>query len=648
MYESTRDSVWAHGIDLAQEPDFHLGPLLVRPATCEVESNGASQTLQRRVMQVLVALAQARGSVVSQSDLVARCWRGLAVSDDAIYRCISKLRKLAADYPDAPFAIEAIPGVGYRLTAPGHAEDGPAIEQPKALSGGLGFRRWAVAAAVLVLVAAAAFWRFHSAVPDRHPLSVAVQPFEALTDSADARSLARRIPNEVVDAVGDSQIEAVLAGEQAGSSNSPSGLNVTGLLRDDGRSTVVDVRIENGATGAAIWSTEFKRDSRQASDLPLEVGARVADIVSMINFARTANPPLADDSDLTPLLRTHDMIRDARGGDWAPMVENAQGIVARHPDFAFGHSMLAEAYAEAARGIGLPDRAKAMRDAGRREADLTLKMDPKDAGAYAVLSEIAEFDEPYNFRAEEAILLQGIKLARHPKEPLGALYSYEAMVLGNVGRFREALSFQLIAQATDKWGAPKSAKLALFYALTGNLVVARPFIQNAVQRWPNHSGVRAVRQYIAGFYEPPAAALADFDLLDAQGSPDESNGVWRAFVRSREAHSEQRTDAAVRKILDAADRGAISRETEILMLAGLGRTRQAIATANSVLGHQELQAWVVLAPVTRNLRQDPGFVPLAGRMGLLKYWRETGKLPDFCTDHESECSPRLLAAIKSS
>ena len=128
MYESTQDAGWMHGIDLAQEADFDLGLLHVRPATCEVEWNGVSQTLQRRVMQVLVALAQARGSVVSQSDLVVRCWRGLSVSDDAIYRCIGKLRKLAADYPDAPYRIEAIPGVGYRLTSSSPVEDDLTVE----------------------------------------------------------------------------------------------------------------------------------------------------------------------------------------------------------------------------------------------------------------------------------------------------------------------------------------------------------------------------------------------------------------------------------------------------------------------------------------------------------------------------------------
>ena len=109
------------------------------------------------------------------------------------------------------------------------------------------------------------------------------------------------------------------------------------------------------------------------------------------------------------------------------------------------------------------------------------------------------------------------------------------------------------------------------------------------------------------------------------------------------------TGATIRKIREAADQGKISRETEIMMLAGLGETKQAIEAANSALDHQQLEPWFLFTPVTRNLRQDPGFVGLAARMGLIKYWRETGKRPDFCTDQatRSECSPQLLAALKS-
>lgn len=653
MYESRQDP-WMHSIDLAQEADFDLGLLRVRPARCEVEWNGTAQILQRRVMQVLVALAQARGSVVSQNDLVSRCWRGLSVTEDAIYRCISKLRKLAAGYPDAPYAIEAIPGVGYRLTSSSNADDRASVERAAARDGRFRFRVFAAAAALLVLVlAGAALWTLRDRAPHPRPLRVAVQPLEALIDSEVARSLARRIPNEVVDALGDSGIESILVGNQAGeeganSGTRPPGLTVTGILRDDGHSTVVDVRIEDGETRAALWSTEFKRDSREASDVPLEVAARVADVVNIINFARTSNPPLSDDSALAALLQTTDMIRDAHDGAWAPMVASAQSVVVRHPEFPFGHSMLAAAYAVAAYSIDVPDRAQAMREAARREAKVTLKLDPEDAGAYAALSDLAP---PSDYPTKEAILLHGIKYGKHPGEPLGALYSYEGTLLSNVGRLREALPFQLIAQATDKWGAPKAAKVAIAYANLGNLPAARTWIQNATQRWPNHSGVRSYRLAIAAFYEQPAEALAAIKAIDAQTAPDDNQiAIWRMFVEAKAAHSGSLSARAIQKIGDAADKGEISRENAIVMIAELGQAKRAIAIANLALDRREPlePKFFLFTPVTRNIRQDPGFVPLASRMGLIKYWRDTGKRPDFCADraNQRECSPQLLAALR--
>jgi len=646
MYESTQDVAWVHGIDLAQEPEFEFGSFRVRPATCEVEWNGVSQTLQRRVMQVLVALAQARGSVVSQDDLVIRCWRGLTVSDDAIYRCISQLRKLAAGYPEAPYAIEAIPGVGYRLTSANSAEDRPGPSSTAPRPNRSRFPALVAATMLLIVLAAgAAFWMLRDRPPNHQALSVAVQPFEALTDSGAARSLARTIPNEIVDVLGDSQIETVLSGEKAGSANAAPGLIVTGIVRDDRNNTVVDLRLEDGTTRAALWSTEFKRVSRESSDLPLEVAARVADSVNMIDFARNADPPLTDDSALTALIQATEMLRGASDDAWASTLQKAQNIVARHPEFAFGHDVLAAAYAWASENV--PGRAQAMRDAARREANLTLKLDPQDAGAYAILSGLVG---PYDHQRREAILLRGLKFGRHPKQPLAALYSYQGILLADVGRLREALSFQLVAHAADEWGAPRTTKLAGIYANMGNPTAARATLQKAVQYWPNHPGVWKWQQYIAGFYEEPSDALGIFRQLDARQSLRESNSIWRAFVEAKAARSVQAAEAASLKIRAAADQGTITRENEIMMLAGLGEPKQAIDAANSALDHQTVEPWFLFTPVTRNLRQDPGFIPLASRMGLIKYWRETGRRPDFCADPaaRSECSPQLLAAIKAS
>jgi DNA-binding winged helix-turn-helix (wHTH) protein/dienelactone hydrolase len=101
-------------IDLARAADFSLGALRVRPSSREVIANGAPEQLEPRVMQVLVALATRRGEVVTRDDLIEQCWDGRVVGDDAVGRCIARLRRLAE--MQGGFALETIARVGYRLT----------------------------------------------------------------------------------------------------------------------------------------------------------------------------------------------------------------------------------------------------------------------------------------------------------------------------------------------------------------------------------------------------------------------------------------------------------------------------------------------------------------------------------------------------
>ncbi|HTF42361.1 MAG TPA: hypothetical protein VK641_00615, partial [Terriglobales bacterium] len=63
-------------IDLVGEPDFVLGASRVSPSRLEVSHAGLHETLEPRIMQVLVALYQADGKVVSRDELIARCWEG--------------------------------------------------------------------------------------------------------------------------------------------------------------------------------------------------------------------------------------------------------------------------------------------------------------------------------------------------------------------------------------------------------------------------------------------------------------------------------------------------------------------------------------------------------------------------------------------
>ena len=58
------------GSALAALPDFHIGDAVIRPSLREVEGQGGVATGEPKVMQVLLALADARpGAVVSREKL---------------------------------------------------------------------------------------------------------------------------------------------------------------------------------------------------------------------------------------------------------------------------------------------------------------------------------------------------------------------------------------------------------------------------------------------------------------------------------------------------------------------------------------------------------------------------------------------------
>lgn len=115
-------------IDLAHEPAFSLGGVEVRPAKREVVAGDRREVLEPRIMQVLVALARQRDAVVSRDDLIQACWSGRIVGDDAIDRCISRLRRLAVGL--GGFELETVPRVGYRLSETQVAQPPPVPARP--------------------------------------------------------------------------------------------------------------------------------------------------------------------------------------------------------------------------------------------------------------------------------------------------------------------------------------------------------------------------------------------------------------------------------------------------------------------------------------------------------------------------------------
>ncbi|MFD1612804.1 winged helix-turn-helix domain-containing protein [Sphingomonas tabacisoli] len=100
-------------VQLAAEAPFQLGGWSVHPGLRQISRGSESRTLEPRVMQVLVALAQAQGGIVGRDALVDCCWDGRIVGENAINRVISLLRAVGSE--TGAFEIETITKVGYRL-----------------------------------------------------------------------------------------------------------------------------------------------------------------------------------------------------------------------------------------------------------------------------------------------------------------------------------------------------------------------------------------------------------------------------------------------------------------------------------------------------------------------------------------------------
>ncbi|MEA9575981.1 winged helix-turn-helix domain-containing protein [Xanthomonas campestris] len=100
---------------LGSVPRFRLGPLLVEPERLTLIGDGENITLEPRMMEVLVALAERAGEVISAEQLLIDVWHGSFYGDNPVHKTIAQLRRKLGDDSRQPRFIETIRKRGYRL-----------------------------------------------------------------------------------------------------------------------------------------------------------------------------------------------------------------------------------------------------------------------------------------------------------------------------------------------------------------------------------------------------------------------------------------------------------------------------------------------------------------------------------------------------
>jgi DNA-binding winged helix-turn-helix (wHTH) protein/TolB-like protein/Tfp pilus assembly protein PilF len=266
---------------------LQVGPWWADRTTNELGRTGATVRIEPKAMEVLMALAERAGHVVSREELLTAVWPGVVVGDEALTQSIIKLRKALGDDPRSPVYIETIPKRGYRLIAPlGEAEDtrsmpaGRATAAPPRSPTTAPHRIRAprlVAATVLALVVAgAAFFASRSPPPlvasaaadafdhgehrKTELLTMTVQPFE--TVGADLREgyLARGISNDLMtDLSGLSGLRLISAAGDLSGGRTTARYIVSGSVQREAETLRINIRLIDARTNEQLWSERIER-----------------------------------------------------------------------------------------------------------------------------------------------------------------------------------------------------------------------------------------------------------------------------------------------------------------------------------------------------------------------------------------------------
>jgi TolB-like protein/DNA-binding winged helix-turn-helix (wHTH) protein len=286
---------------------LRIGAWRVHAALDEISKDGNTVKLERRMMQLLMCLAEHSGQVVSVEQLLDEVWAGVVVAPGSVYQTVASLRRLLGDDTKEPTYIANVPRRGYRLVAPVTAwvdapqltpeqSPRPAAEPDRAAAvarrGAIG-RRGAVVVCIVLLaglsyVAADKFW-MSKPVPARaaSDKSIAVLPFVDMSEKRDQEYFSDGLSDELIESlaqVPELQVPArtssfYFKGKSATIQEIAKALHVTHLLegsvRKSGNTIRVTAELVRADNGYHLWSETYDRDIKDIFKVQDEIAAAV-------------------------------------------------------------------------------------------------------------------------------------------------------------------------------------------------------------------------------------------------------------------------------------------------------------------------------------------------------------------------------------
>src|SRR5215471_18068296 len=509
--------------------------------TGELTSSGEKIPLREQSQQLLLALLEKPGELVTREELMGRLWPpGTFVdSDRGLNKAMKHLREALGDSADRPHFIETFPRRGYRLLVPVTHNDQAKNEAVPASSPRRSPRPyWMAALAIVGLgIVVSLSVRYARTRLTTRPQSVsqisalAVIPLENLSHDPEQEYFADGMTDELITNLAKISQARIVSrtsvmhykGSRKTLKEIAQELNVDavveGTVQRSGNRVRITAQLIQASTDSHLWAESYEQDLSGILDLQRNVATDIARKVNIMVRPLGSTRPVEPAAYVAYLKGRYEFYRYTKEG-WQKSIEYFNQAIQGDPGFAPAHAGLAASYLA---GVGWEALPPEELPKGKAAAKKALDLDDQLASAHFVMG-VAHTGE-WRWQDAEKEFQRG--LALDPNDALGRQWYSNYLV--TMGRFLEAVHEQELARTADPFSPIINANLAKAYYYSRQFDRAIAQAQETLKLDPHY---RAGFMFLERAYRHRGMADQAVNTRLAAAGPEEAAAIKLAYQKS--------------------------------------------------------------------------------------------------------------------
>lgn len=392
------------------------------------------------------------------------------------------------------------------------------------------------------------------------------------------------------------------------------------------------VQLVSSRNNVVLWSGNYSNDMDDLSGLGLRAAGGLITALRCALRSLPASDPFRDEKRAQLVFSACGAVFEESGQPFVRAEALARRLVERNPELSIGWALLAAAELERLRfgpeEIAQQSAASLIKRA-RGHALRSLRLDPRNGGAYSILSETLDpFESPRTLDFRLRVLEAGLRA--DPDNP-ELLISY-GIQLFNGGYAMSAVAPAQKALSLDPTSPFKSGVVVRRLMSAGMVAEAFAAQLRSERISPNDNMVKIQRLRMMCEQGDPQAAMALYaKLTREQGYPPQVPAMWPAVLKWRldpASFDPAQMESEARKALALEPEAANYVAAAFARVGEIDRAFHYLELAPVRYSQHSILFW----PEAEPMRRDPRFFGFMNRIGLVDVWVRRGRWPDFCSE----------------